>query len=376
MGRILFLPTIFAMHGKPFAFSAQIYHDLGLSILPCSGKKPAIKSWKPFQKQLVYQNILDEWIKKYAPQNVGIITGELSNLTVVDCDYTETSLEMLFDLFGYTPLVAQTPSGGFHLYYRYNGEKSITGLNGLKIDIQSEGKYVIAPPSFNSQTGKHYIFNNNNLNCIKTLPSTKSIFDLYDSQTPKFDSETTEKKNHTQNQTILNTPPRESYFESKSHITEGKRNMTLFYMLKEEARHCRTHNQLLDKGYAINYTFFAPFLPKKEVENTVKQIWKYKITGTLIYHEGYILIKEKELQQCCMHSDALVLLTFLRYYHEGQRRTFAINQKAVSAKLKWGTDCRRIKNALMFLIENKIIRQHAKSTKSVSFQHIYKFVTS
>ena len=36
--------------------------------------------------------------------------------------------------YGKTPVVVQTPSGGHHLYYRQNGERNGSGLQGRKID--------------------------------------------------------------------------------------------------------------------------------------------------------------------------------------------------------------------------------------------------
>jgi Bifunctional DNA primase/polymerase, N-terminal/KaiC len=79
--------------------------------------------------------------------NIGIICGKLSNLVVVDVDPRNG---------GKTPhglpptLSIKTPSGGWHFYYRSapGAVKNCLDKNIFPgIDIQSEGFYVVAPPS-------------------------------------------------------------------------------------------------------------------------------------------------------------------------------------------------------------------------------------
>ena len=79
----------------------------------------------------------------------GIITGELSGITVVDIDtpameYFNTNI--LPNLKKTT--IVETPSGGLHLYYNYNQElKTTTKLSGLDIDIRNDGAIIMAPGS-------------------------------------------------------------------------------------------------------------------------------------------------------------------------------------------------------------------------------------
>ena len=90
--------------------------------------------------------------------NIGIVTGKLSEITVVDID-SKVDFEWWSDNFPATPLAATTGGGGAHMYYRTNPAVQIrnrAGLFGRKIDIRGEGGYVVAPPSVHDETGKTY----------------------------------------------------------------------------------------------------------------------------------------------------------------------------------------------------------------------------
>lgn len=76
--------------------------------------------------------------------NIGIATGKVSGIVVVDIDpYNgglETSDKLTF------PETARVKTGrGTHLYYLYFG-KTKQGM-GAGIDVKGDGGYVVAPPS-------------------------------------------------------------------------------------------------------------------------------------------------------------------------------------------------------------------------------------
>ena len=71
--------------------------------------------------------------------NIGMICGA-SRVTVVDYDGNDPAeLDVIEHLFGKTPVIVATPSGGFHLYYRHNGEgnRNLRLSHGLKVDIKA-----------------------------------------------------------------------------------------------------------------------------------------------------------------------------------------------------------------------------------------------
>ena len=122
--------------------TALLYLDRGWSVIPCYSNKMAMVSWKPFQKKLPTKDQIIKWWTASPNANIAIITGKLSNLTVVDVDPRNGGSNQGMNFI--TPTV-KTGGGGWHYYFKFDGSKKRIG--GVGIDIQSEGSYVIAPPS-------------------------------------------------------------------------------------------------------------------------------------------------------------------------------------------------------------------------------------
>ena len=129
----------------------------GWAVFPCSQstKKPLTPhGCKNAKKD---PGAIRAWWKRYPDASIGIATGSISNLIVIDEDIDEDKgldgphAALLWERdngdFPET-LVAITGRGGRHLYFKYDGEdiKNRAGiLEG--IDVRGEGGYVIAPPS-------------------------------------------------------------------------------------------------------------------------------------------------------------------------------------------------------------------------------------
>jgi len=99
--------------------------------------------------------------------NVGLITGYRNNITVVDLDFKEVPEDdhSFIEKFGtkfiktFNTFTVKTPSGGYHLYFKYDSEIRQTQNKLLGIDIRNDGGYVVCPPSsINSQS---YVVHNN-----------------------------------------------------------------------------------------------------------------------------------------------------------------------------------------------------------------------
>ena len=107
---------------KAFEYSVR-----GYSIIPIqsSNKIPYIKSWKSYQKDPASDSQIEAWWKKNPKANIGIITGKISGITVVDIDKKKGQASTPLSAFPETYTV-RTPSGGYHLYYEYNKEAEQT----------------------------------------------------------------------------------------------------------------------------------------------------------------------------------------------------------------------------------------------------------
>ena len=154
---------------------AKEYLKYNLSILPTNeDKRPAVKTWLPYQKERIKEEDIEALFN--TAKGIGIITGAISgSLEVIDVDTKYDITGYLWDelkalIEGNLPeiynslLIAQTKSGGYHIYYRCNSiagnlklsnrlttdqERAIQPNEKVKVLIETrgEGGYVIAPPT-------------------------------------------------------------------------------------------------------------------------------------------------------------------------------------------------------------------------------------
>lgn len=96
------------------------------------------------------------WFSSPDNYNIGIATGEKSNLAIVDVDYDKGA--DLLDLTLDAPsdclnTISAKTGGGWHYYYKYpKGEnlKNSASKLGKFIDVRGDGGYVVAPPSLHA----------------------------------------------------------------------------------------------------------------------------------------------------------------------------------------------------------------------------------
>jgi hypothetical protein len=142
----------------PFHF-ATTYRDLGYSVIPLTGKVPALPSWKEFQSRRATAEEVRRWFADGRREhNIGIVTGRISDLVVVDAD-TPTDARWWLENFPHSSLEVHTGRGGMHIFYRYPQEATIGNrakLFGRGIDLRGDGGYVVAPDSRHPATGKIY----------------------------------------------------------------------------------------------------------------------------------------------------------------------------------------------------------------------------
>lgn len=148
----------------------------GFSIFPVGKDKKPLVPWTEYQTRHATEDEVRAWFKKFPYANIGIATGKISGITVVDIDvYKENHVGL--DIFPKT-LTVETGNKGFHLYYNYHPGLTISAeaypdLPG--VDIRSDGGYVVAPPSVTSylkegkRAGGEYAFVDTQ--SIKDFPS-------------------------------------------------------------------------------------------------------------------------------------------------------------------------------------------------------------
>jgi hypothetical protein len=121
--------------------------------------------WQEYQDHRPAEREVAAWFRRWPDANIAIITGEISNLVVLDIDPGHGGDESLRDLvtqFGPLPetLTVRTGGGGRHLYFAAPADgRPMPSRVGLRpgIDIRAEGGLVIAPPSVHP-SGRRYVW--------------------------------------------------------------------------------------------------------------------------------------------------------------------------------------------------------------------------
>lgn len=131
--------------------------DKKISVIPVGKNKIPLIPWKEFQSRYATHEEIKSWFEKYPDAQLGIVTGKISNLSVVDVEFGGDSSFLPQDT-----TVVSTGGCGYHFYYKYcPGLQNKARVREL-IDVRSEGGYVVAPGS-ESDKGKYEL--------IKELPT-------------------------------------------------------------------------------------------------------------------------------------------------------------------------------------------------------------
>jgi hypothetical protein len=128
--------------------AALTYKEKGWSIIPVGDDKKPLVAWKVYQERCASVDELLEWWMTWPGANIGIVTGKISNLTIIDFDTPEAVAKMEEHLpDSFLCPIAKTPRGGRHYYFHYEPGLKTCARILPGVDIRSDGGYVVAPPS-------------------------------------------------------------------------------------------------------------------------------------------------------------------------------------------------------------------------------------
>jgi putative DNA primase/helicase len=106
-------------------------------------KQTALGQLAPYLNRRATKEELAAWTWP----GVGIVTGPVSGVLVLDVDGPEGEEELRKHGHPVTPMV-RTASGGLHLYFRHPEQLVRTGIRVAPgLDVKAAGGYVVAPPS-------------------------------------------------------------------------------------------------------------------------------------------------------------------------------------------------------------------------------------
>jgi len=146
--------------------------ERGWNIIPISvaSKKPLIK-WAEYQTRAIDRETVDDWFENGVPNdygqrikpfNIGLVTGAISGLCVVDCDNEDAVLYAMNKNIK-SPFSVRTTRGR-HYYFRHpgHGAKFANKVGGTGrdwpnvegLDFRGDGGYVLMPPSVKMVDGE------------------------------------------------------------------------------------------------------------------------------------------------------------------------------------------------------------------------------
>ena len=258
----------------------EVYLKNGYSLIPLktNTKIPAI-SWKQYQKKKASYEDVISWSFKFPGHNLGIVTGQISKLVVVDID----DLAILPKLLKELPELKQTTkvktTRGFHFYFSLNGNgkvKATKNFLGLKVELFSDGQQVVAAPSKINGVTRTF---EAPLEMMLPFPSrlydkkenkqtivTSSLY-IAPKEAPGFKIPTYNGKDVSCISQILSRA-----------LQKGERTISLFilYNLLLQNRNDKEYSQkiIIDKNKALTIP-----LENKEVANIFKKVYKYGCSG-------------------------------------------------------------------------------------------------
>jgi hypothetical protein len=127
------------------------------------GKRPMV-AWEPYQTRLPTEAEVRRWWTAEPRCNIGMATGALSGVIVLDCDSGEANkLAMSKGGLDRTPAVWTGKPGGVHYWLAHPGEEVRNFARRLPgTDLRGDGGYVLLPPSRHA-SGADYRWNEHTL---------------------------------------------------------------------------------------------------------------------------------------------------------------------------------------------------------------------
>jgi hypothetical protein len=119
----------------------------GWSIFPLKprSKVPAVR-WEPYQHRLATLEELEQWFTTPG-YNIGVATGALSKVFVIDADTPEAVTWAMTNL---PPCGLRVrTSKGMHFYYDYPVDRAVRNKARIRegVDVRGEGGFIVAPGS-------------------------------------------------------------------------------------------------------------------------------------------------------------------------------------------------------------------------------------
>ena len=290
-----------------FAQFQPRYAAIGISTFPFIAtekrKRPLVRGYDriglPASGQLVMKGLDGD--------GLACMAGERNKLTVIDIDAHGAEGERLLAnmqcTYGASRFIVSTGSGGFHAYYRHNGESRRIRPDPRKpVDLLGGG-VVVLPPS--RGVSRHYEIIHGNLEDLAALTPIRHVI----------------------------RPPTVPVHHADAVIVEGRRNSELFRILMRAAHHCDDLESLIDVARTRNAECLPP-LDDAEVVKIAMSAWGYTERGQNRFGQtGAWFPTDEANTMIASDPDAFLLLAFLRA-NNGPQRAFMV-ANGLAERLGW-----------------------------------------
>ncbi len=123
------------------------------------GKHPRV-AWQRFEHERPTVAQVQGWWGRWPDANIGVITGAVSGVVVVDVDPRnggDATLAVLEARWGALPVTVETRTGGGgrHLWFRAPAVPLSSGPLAPGVDLKAEGGMVVVPPSVHHSGGRY-----------------------------------------------------------------------------------------------------------------------------------------------------------------------------------------------------------------------------
>lgn len=325
------------MNARTFAHWQAAYAEHGIPLMPMeivgTRKKPMVTH--PDRLTLKRSRGLATEPRFKDVEMFGFIAGARSKVTILDIDGNDDRqwqrlLQDMQDRHGESRLIARTPSGGFHLYYRHNGEQAKVARvrpwreTGEPIDVLHSGP-VVAPPSQGTRATYEII--------CGTLDDLAWL-------------------------TVMRGLGANDNAAQATRIRQGERAEALWRFSMSQARFLDDGdeaglldvattwaNNHLDRGNGHQFT-------DAEIKRTVHSAWELTRSGRNWFGGGQVVpLGHAEIDEMAENPDAFTLYMILKRLHWG--RNFAIANAMAATMPGGGWTVKRFAAARRFLEERR-----------------------
>lgn len=126
---------------------AKKYRAIGWNVIPLynNTKAPSAINWKEYQFRLSTDEEFEKWFSDPSVTGLGLITGKLSGIVVLDEDIYKQGGKRVAVATG---MMAETARKGKHHFFRYVEPIKSSGFReGINVEIKADGGFVVLPPS-------------------------------------------------------------------------------------------------------------------------------------------------------------------------------------------------------------------------------------